>query len=181
MEILGQLFGVIALFLCCARYFKKKKTDIMKFSIIAYIFYIIHYFLIGALAGSYTLVVAIARDSYIYLREKHHKKHRHRKLYNNPFVFIALFSTYATLIILNISDISNILPLSAGLTYLCFEWFTTNKTTLKLAGGITTIPWIVYNVLCFSIPGTITDSIQLIVSFASVTKDKSKKKRKKRA
>ena len=177
-EIIGQAIGVIALLLSCYRYFKKKKTDVMKISIIAYIFYIIHYFLIGALAGSYTLVIAIIRDYYIYLREKHHKKHRSRKLYNNPLVFIALFMTYSILIFFNLSTVENILPLAAGLTYLCFEWFTTNKTTLKFAGGLTTIPWIVYNVICFSVPGTITDSIQLVASFISVAKDKKAKKRR---
>ena len=177
-EIIGQIVGVVALLLSCYRYFKKKKTDVMKVSILAYICYIIHYLLIGAIAGSYTLVIATIRDYYIYLREKHHKKHRNRKLYNNPLVFIALFSTYVTLIFFNISTVGNILPLAAGLVYLCFEWFTTNKTTLKFAGGLTTIPWIVYNILCFSIPGTITDSIQLVASFVSVAKDKRAKKRR---
>ncbi len=177
-EIIGQAIGFIALILSCYRYFKKKKTDVMKFSILSYACYIVHYFLIGALAGSYTLVIAIVRDYYIYLREKHHKKHRHRKLYNNPLVFIALFSTYAVLIYLNLSTVENILPLAAGLTYLCFEWFSTNKTTLKFAGGLTTIPWIIYNILCFSIAGTITDSIQVIASFTSVTKDKRTRRRK---
>lgn len=178
-EIIGQAFGIIALLLSCYRYFKKKKTDVMKVSILAYIFYIIHYFLIGALAGSYTLIIAIIRDYYIYLREKHHKKHRSRRLFNNPLFFILLFSTYSALIIMNINSVANILPLAAGLTYFCFEWFTTNKTTLKFAGGLTTIPWIFYNIISFSIPGTITDSIQLVASFASVARDK--KKRKKRA
>lgn len=177
MDLLGQIFGTIALIISCARYFKKKKTDVMRYSIISYLCYIVHYFFIGALAGSYTLILAIARDYYIYLREKHHKKHRNRLLYNNALVFLILFSIYITLIILNISEPGNILPLGAGLVYLCFEWFTTNKTTLKIAGGITTVPWIIYNVLCFSIPGIITDSISVIVCIAGVMKDKKQRKK----
>ena len=176
MGLLGQIFGTIALAISCARYFKKKKTDVMRYSIVSYLCYIVHYFFIGALAGSYTLIIAIIRDCYIYLREKHHKKHRNRFLYNNALVFLLIFATYSILIILNISDPGNILPLAAGLVYFCAEWFTTNKTTLKIAGGITTVPWIVYNVFCFSIPGIITDSISLIICIIGVFKDKKLRK-----
>lgn len=177
-NLVGQAFGVIALFFSCRRYFKKKRTEIMRLSLIAYLCYIIHYFLIGALAGAYTLIIAICRDSYIYQREKHHKKHRNRHLYNNFFVFILLFSVYATAIYLNISSPTNILPLAAGVTYLTFEWFTSNKTTLKFAGGLTTLPWLFYDIFSFSVPAMITDTISLISSALGILKDKKLRKHK---
>ncbi len=170
--LIGQAIGIVAFSISAAKYFRKKKKDIVKLTMYSSFFYIIHYFLIGAIAGSYTLFVAIARDYYIYLRETHHKKHRHRKIYNNAFVFIALFAVYTSLIILSISQPINTLPLIAGVSYLCFEWFTTNKTTLKKAAGLTTLPWLVFDVLSFSIAGILTDIISLIACITGVLKDK---------
>lgn len=176
IQIIGQGLGLVGFSIAALKYFKKKKADIVKLSIIAYVFYIVHYFMIGALAGSYTLVIALLRDTYIYLRETHHKKHRHRKLYNNAFIFIALFTAYASLIVLNIKNPINTLPLFAGVTYLTFEWFTTNKTTLKIAGGFTTLPWLFFDLVSFSIAGFIADSISLLVCAAGIIKDKKHRK-----
>ena len=176
LNLIGQAFGIFALFLSCLRYFRKKKTDLFKFSLFAYACYIVHYALIGALAGSYTLVIAIFRDYYIYLREKHHKKHRHRAIFNNVFVFIAFATVYISLIFLNLENPINTLPLVAGFTYLFFEWFITNKTTLKLAGGLTTLPWLVFDIASFSI-AAINDVVQILASLTGVLKDKKLRKK----
>jgi hypothetical protein len=172
MMLIGQGVGVLAFCVASMKNFKKKKSDILKLSIVAYAIYIVHYFMIGAIAGSYTLILALLRDTYMFKRETHHKKHRHRKLYNNPLFFILLFSAYTTLIILNIHTPVNTLPLFAGVTYLSFEWFTTNKTTLKIAGGFTTLPWVFFDLISFSIAGFVSDSISLVVCAAGVLKDK---------
>ena len=177
VNIFGQIFGVLALIFTCYRYFKKKKSDIMKLSLVAYACYIVHYILIGAFAGSYTLVIAIFRDYYIYLREKHHKKHRHRFFYNNWFVFIIFSAIYITLIVMNFNTPLNILPLAAGFIYLFFEWFTTNKTTTKFAGGLTTLPWLFYDSISYSIPATTTDFIQIFASITGILKDKKLRKK----
>lgn len=174
--IIGQILGFIAFFISCIKFLKKDKASLMKYSVVSYLFYIVHFLCIGALAGSYTLCIAAFRDYYIYLREKHHKKHRTHRLYNNPIVFVLLFAIYVSLIILNVNEPKNILPLAAGLTYLFFEWFTTNKTTIKKASIATTIPWIVYSVLTFSIAGIISDSVSVVVCFIGILKDKKLRK-----
>ena len=174
--IIGQAFGVLALIVSCYRYFKKKKTEIMKLSLVAYACYIIHYLLIGAIAGSYTLVIAIFRDYYIYLREKHHKKHRHRALFNNAFIFITFCAIYLGLIAVNLEQPTNTLPLIAGIVYLFFEWFTTNKTTLKFAGCLTTLPWLIFDIASFSVVA-ISDVIQIFASLTGVLKDKKLRKK----
>ena len=86
--------------------------------------------------------------------------------------------SYASLIILNLETPTNTLPLFAGITYLTFEWFTTNKTTLKIAGGFTTLPWLFFDIISFSIAGFITDSISLLVCAAGIIKDKKLRKHK---
>ena len=174
--IIGQVLGFVAFFISCIKFFKKDKATLMKYSVVSYLFYIVHFLCIGAIAGSYTLVIAAARDYYIYLREKHHKKHRTHILYNNPLVFVVLFAIYVTLIILNISEPKNILPLAAGLVYLWFEWFTTNKTTIKTAAIFTTLPWIVYSVLTFSIAGVVSDTVSVVVCAIGIFKDKKLRK-----
>lgn len=178
INIIAQLLGIIAFTISCARYFQKKKTTMMTTGILSYVFYIIHYIMIGAFAGSYTLILAIIRDYYIYLREKHHKKHRHRKLYNNLFVFLGLFFIYVVLIAINLDTPANILPLFAGLVYLFFEWFTTNKTTMEFASGLTTLPWVAYDIISFSIPALLSDLVSLFVCAIGIFKDNRHKKHK---
>ena len=178
IQIIGQGIGIVAFIISCSRYFLRKKKDIIKISIIAYMIYIVHYFLIGALAGSYSLIISLFRDLYLYQREKH-KKYRHRKIYNNAFVFIAFFSIYFFMMLINLNQPKNILPLLAGLVYFCFEWFTTNKTTIKIAGSVTNIPWLIYDILSLSFAGITADVISFIVAFAGVTKDKRRKNRSK--
>lgn len=176
--ILGQIVGIIAFATSCLRYFLKKKKDIIKLSIIVYFIYIAHYFLINALAGSYALIVSLTRDLYLYQRETHHKKHRHRKIYNNPIVFIIFFAIYMVAILLNINTPKNILPWLAGLAYFFFEWFTTNKTTLKIASSFTNIPWLIFDIISLSFAGLVSDIISFIVAFLGITKDKKLRKHK---
>ena len=176
--IIGQGVGIVALLVSCLRYFLRKKKDIIKLSIIAYAIYIMHYFLIGALAGSYALVISLFRDIYVYQRENH-KNFRHRKIYNNAFIFIIFFAIYICMMLLNINDPKNILPLIAGVVYFCFEWFTTNKTTLKVANAVTNIPWIIYDILSLSFAGLSADIVSFIVAFIGITNDRRRKKHSK--
>jgi hypothetical protein len=175
MNTCGQIIGYIALYFSCIRFLKKKKVELLYLSIFANAFYLMHYYMIGAYAGCITVVLAICRDYYIFLREKHHKKHRNRKLYNNAYIFVAIFITYSAFILLNINETKNILSLIAGLSYFCFEWFTTNKTTLKLASCVTTIPWLCYNIVYMSYPGIIADLLTLTSIFAGIFKDKKRR------
>lgn len=174
--LIGQIIGIVSFLTSCARYFMRKKKDIIKLSIVVYIFYIIHYFMIGALAGSYALVISIFRDIYLYQRETH-KKYRHRKIYNNAFVFITFFAIYFSMILINLSEPKNILPLLAGAIYFCFEWFTTNKTTIKIASSFTNIPWVIYDIISMSYAGLISDIVSFVVAFVGITNDRLRKKR----
>ena len=174
--IAGQIVGIIAFLISLTRYFMRKKKDIIKISIICYIIYVIHYFMIGAIAGSYSLMISLVRDLYLYQREMHHKKHRHRKIYNNWLFFVVFFMAYVVMMVLSINNPLNILPPLGGLYYLCYEWFTTNKTTLKIASSISNVPWIFYDVISMSAAGMISNTISLIVAFMGISKDKKLRK-----
>ena len=169
-QILGQIVGIIALSFLVSTYFKKDKASITKTMIVSNIFYIIHYFLIGALSGSYALIIAIFRDYYIYLRESCHKKHRHHVIYNNVFIFLGIFTIFVSLILLNIENPINIFPFVAGLFYFIFEWFG-NKFSVKLATGISSCFWAVYDIINFSIPGILTDTFSISACFLGLKKD----------
>lgn len=175
--MVGQIVGVLAFLVSASSNFNKNKEHIMRTSIIAYLFYVTHYFMIGALAGSYTLILGMTRDLYIYEREKHHKKHRSRKLYNNFVVFLLLAAIYVGLITMNIINMQwfNILPLAAGLVYLFFEWFSKSKRMLKIGGGLTTLPWLFYDAYSGSIPAFCSDTFSLIIRGIGLSRDKKKR------
>ncbi len=174
--IVGQAVGIVAFLTSLIRYFMKKKEGILKLSIFVYVIYVVHYFMIGAIAGSYALVLSLIRDLYLYQREKHHKKHRHRHLYNNWLVFVLFFATYIIMMSINITTPLNILPLLSGCFYLFFEWFTTNKTTLKIASAVSNIPWVFYDIISLSVAGMISNTISFIVAFVGISKDKKLRK-----
>ncbi len=174
--IVGQAVGIVAFLVSLIRYFMRKKKDIIKLSIICYIIYIVHYFMINAIAGSFSLIVSLVRDIYLYQREMHHKKHRHRHIYNNWLFFVIFFMAYATMMVMSLENPLNILPSLGGMLYLCFEWFTTNKTTLKIASSVSNIPWIFYDIISMSAAGIISNSISFIVAFMGISKDKKLRK-----
>ena len=175
--ILGQIAGAIALAFLISTYFKKDKISIAKTMLISNIFYILHYFLIGALSGCYALVVALLRDYYILLREKHHKKYRHRALYNNSLVFIGIFAIYFCLIIINFNEPLNILPPFAGLLYFTFEWFG-NRFLVKLSSGTASSMWLAYDITNFSVPGIITDVLSIVACIIGLLKYRRRGRRK---
>lgn len=179
LKILGQVAGVFALLFLVATYFKKNKASVTRTMLISNAFYIVHYFLLGAFSGSYALILAILRDGYIYLREKHHKKYRHRILYNNALAFIVIFSLYVTFIVINLNEPLNTLPFIAGAFYLTFEWFG-NKFSVKLASGVLSAVWLVYNILVFSIPGAIADTFSIIACIVGLLNDRRKRRHPKK-
>ena len=96
-------------------------------------------------------------------------------------VFVFFFAVYTAMIIQNISNPVDILPLLAGIVYFSFEWFTTNKTTLKIASSITNIPWIIFDVLSLSYAGIVSDVISYIAAFAGIMNDKKRRQRRRRS
>lgn len=177
IKLIGQGIGIIAFLISCQKYFKRKKKNIIGISIVAHCIYVVHYFMIGAIAGSYAVVISIIRDGYMYLREKHHKKHRSRKIYNNALAFIVIFMLYAFSIAANFSSIKNTLPLFSGVIYFIVEWFTSNKTTLKITAGSTNLLWIIYDIINLSIAGLLADISSLIACVIGVSKDKKRRRR----
>ena len=175
--IIGQIIGGVALFFLLSTYFKKNKTSVVKTMMLSNIFYIIHYFVLGALAGSLTLLIALPRDYYIYLREKHHKKHRHRVLYNNLFFFLIISALYVALALTQIENPVGMLPAVAGLIYFTGEWFG-NKFYTKFTSGIVTIPWFIYDVISFSIPGMATDISSASACVIGLLRDDKKRRKK---
>jgi hypothetical protein len=177
--VIGQAIGIIAFFLTLTEYFQKKKENIMKIAIFAYLIFMVHYIMIGAFTGSYSRFIALGRDSYIYAREKHHKKHRHRLLYNNFLVFVFFVVVYSTCIFFERGTPLNMLPLFSGLIYFIFEWFG-NKVQTKIAGGATTVLWLIYNIANFSIFGICTDILGITASILGTTRDIKRRKNSKR-
>ena len=175
--VLAQIIGSIAFALSIVRFFQKNKELVMKFSILTSTLHIIHYILLGAIFGCYTLIIALFRDFYIYQREKHHKKYRHRFLFNNILVLIFFATIYLIFISLEIKNPINILPPIAGLIYLFAEWFA-NKIELKIWAAITSAPWLIYDFSVVSIPGILLDISIIIASLIGAYRDSKKRERR---
>ena len=71
--IVSQVFGICAFIISLIAYHRKEKKKILSNMVLSNILNLIHYFLLGAYSGCITKLLAIFRDYFIILKEKHSK------------------------------------------------------------------------------------------------------------
>ena len=127
---------------------------------------LIHYFLLGAYSGCITKLLAIFRDYFIILKEKH------SKLSNILYLFIFIM-LYVVASIFTYNGILSILPLLAALIYIIFIWNGNEKKKKKVAFFCYFL-WLVYNIFVFSIAGIVSNIIAIISTFVAIISIKKK-------
>lgn len=127
---------------------------------------LIHYFLLGAYSGCITKLLAIFRDYFIILKEKH------SKLSNILYLFIFIM-LYVVASIFTYNGILSILPLLAALIYIIFIW-NGNEIIIKKVAFFCYFLWLVYNIFVFSIAGIVSNIIAIISTFVAIISIKKK-------
>lgn len=127
---------------------------------------LIHYFLLGAYSGCITKLLAIFRDYFIILKEKH------SKLSNILYLFIFIM-LYVVASIFTYNGILSILPLLAALIYIIFIW-NGNEIIIKKVAFFCYFLWLVYNIFVFSIAGIVSNIIAIISTFVAIINIKKK-------
>ena len=164
--IVSQGFGICAFIISLIAYHRKEKKKILSNMVLSNILNLIHYFLLGAYSGCITKLLAIFRDYFIILKEKH------SKLSNILYLFIFIM-LYVVASIFTYNGILSILPLLAALIYIIFIW-NGNETIIKKVAFFCYFLWLVYNIFVFSIAGIVSNIIAIISTFVAIISIKKK-------
>lgn len=163
--IYSQIIEIIALIITLVAYHRKLKNKIFKQMMVANVFDMIHYLLLGAYSGLITKIIAFVRNYVIIAKEK--KKFFNSKLILYLFVLIYIISALFTY-----KNIFSILPIVAAIIYLVVVW-NGNELKVKKIAFYCYFLWLIYNISIFSIFAIISNIISLISTGIAVLNEKN--------
>lgn len=118
----------------------------------------LHYFMLAAYSAAVLNIVAVLRGVVLAMGEKGRK----------PIYLIGLTVAFAVATVFSWQGPVSLLPLIGQLTGLYAMW-THNGKAIRIAQlTIVSPPWLVYNILNFSIPGIICESFNMISTLISI-------------
>ncbi len=166
--LLIQLIGAIGYSLIALSYFKKKKKDILFFEIIAYIFFVIHYYLLNGISGAICNLVGLFALVVLFLFDKY-------KL-NNKFLAAMFFVLILLVInILTFQNIYSIFPLVASVIIILSFLFN-KENHIRIIGIISAVCWLIYAIVYKSYVAIIFEVIILVNVCLSLYKNINHKK-----
>ena len=160
--IIAQILGIIALGFSLKSFIQTKKEKYAEDSIFSNIFKAIHYLLLNAYSALLVKIIAIIRELVIYKKAKGKS--------DNIFVFIIVSIIYIIIGFITYNNqFTNLLPIISAFSYFIAEWFGSIKT-IKIVAIITTIIWLIYDIIIFAISSVIHNIITIIFIIYSMKK-----------
>jgi hypothetical protein len=138
-DIIIQAIGAVGYSLLALSYFKKVKKQILLMQIFAYIFFVIHYYLLNGITGAVCNSIGLFALISIYLFDKYNLK--------NKTITVGLF--IILLLIANIITFQNmysIFPLVAS-TIVLISFIDNNENNIRIVGIIAAICWLIYAIV----------------------------------
>lgn len=169
MNIMAQIFAIIALIFMFFSYQKKSKKDFLFLQIFMNIFFGIQYFLLNAFSALVSNIISIVKSAIFYKYETENTK--------IPFSIFCIFE-FIILIsgILTYNGLFSIIPIIIALMY-TYGTLQNKLTNTYKTGVLAAVLWIIYNYLVgayASIIGSIIELISSIVGLIRLTNNKDK-------
>lgn len=161
--IISQMIGLTAFILSLIAYHQKNKKSILGNMIVSNVLNLIHYILLGAFSGCITKLIAIGRDYFIILKEKHSRLSS--KLYLVIFMLIYILACIYTY-----DGILSLPPLIAAMIYLYFIW-NGDSSRIRKTALFCYFLWLIYNIFVLSIVGIISNIISIISTLVAIKKN----------
>lgn len=162
MFILAQILGMISFIFSLIAYHQKTKKKILSTMVISNTLNFIHYFLLDAISGGITKIVAVIRDILI-INKKNHKH-----------IFYMFIIIYLILGITLYKNMLSIMPIIASFITTIAAFFGT-AYIIKIVALITFTLWLIYNIFALSLSGIISNIISIISTFIAIKNFKRKK------
>ena len=153
-DIIIQAIGAVGYSLLALSYFKKVKKQILLMQIFAYIFFVIHYYLLNGITGAVCNSIGLFALISIYLFDKYNLK--------NKTITVGLF--IILLLIENIITFQNIyyiFPLVAS-TIVLISFIDNNEKNIRIVGIIAAICWLIYAIVYKSYVAIAFEAVTLI-------------------
>jgi Bacterial inner membrane protein len=149
LEIQG--IGVVAVVISLCIFQTNKRKNMLRLGTAASLIYAIHFYLLGAYAGSAMNVVNAACNG-TFTKVNPCRENRHIL-----YFFVALVTT-ATLV--SWQGVRSLLPCMATIV-MTFGFWTENTTTIRRAGMIASPLWMVYSIISGSYPGIFIEAVMI--------------------
>jgi hypothetical protein len=145
----------------------KNKDKILFIEILAYIFFTIHYYLLSGISGAICNLIGVISLIVIYIFDKY-------KLKNKLLMTIILMILLLIINILMFQNIYSIFPFLA-LTSVILSFLSNNEDTIRKAGAISAICWVIYAIVYKSYISIIFNAITLTNVFLSIYRNRVNK------
>ena len=160
--ILSQTFALLAYITLSATFFMKSKLKIVVFNIANSLFFLFHYFFLGASMGMIMNLIGIFRGIWYYLDEKFDSKH----------LFNSLIMCVAASIVCSIFAFTSwveLIALVAGLGFTYSLW-QKNIGFYRWAMLACSVLWVTYNALHLSIIAIVGESFLIVIEIIAIAK-----------
>ncbi len=166
--LITQIIGAIGYSTLALSYFRKDKKKILFMQIIAYIFFIVHYYMLSGLTGSICNIVGLFAMVIIYLFDKYKIKKKSLLIFITiPLLALILIYTY--------ENIYSIFPIIAS-TIVIISFLTDNEGLIRGIGVVAAICWLIYAIVYKSYVAIVFEIITLISVFIAFVKNNKAKK-----
>lgn len=148
-ELFVQLLGLIGFILLFSSYRMKNINKIVFIHMFSGVFYVIHYYLLGAYSALYVVLIESIRDSLYYFTDK------------DKYIFMGTIPFYLVNAVLTFGGIKDLLPIISSVVD--GLGLSMKRNTAVVGGLVASCMWVIYDFSYHSYTGAI-GSIILIIS-----------------
>ena len=160
--ILSQIIGAVAFSLFSYSFFKKSKKEILYIQILAYIGFIVHFYLMDAPTGTMCNIIGLISVILLYFFADNKEKKR--------FLIFTLIALLILLSFITYENIFSIFPITASvITFLSF--LSKNKNLIRLIGVISASLWLIYAIIIVSYSAIVFETITVIATIVAYLKN----------
>ncbi len=173
MEIIGQIFGFVAMGVAIFSFQARRNKYIMLFQGVGALFWVLHYFFIGSMAGAALNAIAMLRNFTYMFRDK---------MSETAFKFIPIISAAAFTVVTAFTweGWMTLLPY-VGCIAATVAFFMKNENVLRVFSLVVNVTWLTYNIIEGSIAGALNEALAMVsivialIRFRNLYKNTSKR------
>ena len=161
-QLIVQCIGAIGYATLAFSYYRKEKRQILFMQIVAYIFFVVHYYLLDGITGSICNLIGLFSLVTIYIFEK-------RNLKNKTLVSMIFVLLLIGVNIVTFQNIYSIFPMVASVIVI-LSFLKDDENTIRWIGVVVAICWLIYAIVYSSYVAIAFEVITLINIFSAIAK-----------
>lgn len=165
--LFSQLFALAATLFSLYAFQRRRKVQILNYTVIAAACSVMHYVFLGAWAGAGSKGISMVRNA---LAARDARMHKVSKI--APLIFVVL---YIVVGFFSYESPASLLPIVGSCVYTVGIYFG-DATRLRYVVMLASAIWLVYNILVFSIVGIAAESIFILNDLIAIYRYRQRKK-----